>query len=113
LIKRFLKLTAIITPIHTLITIICIAISFGEGMARFDYPERSAELTERVCGFVANIFVQPVFGILGRFEIKTSSSLLEWTALGVNSLIWGAVIALIISWLRSRSANPAPQANNF
>lgn len=94
--KRFFRLTVGITVVQALMTITSIAVSFSAGMRRFDHPEIPAGVLERVCDFTASVLVQPLDKVLSALNITPRVSILEWTALLLNSLVWGASAALIM-----------------
>jgi hypothetical protein len=100
--RRFFALTVAITVLHAIATFGAIAIAFTRGMARFDNPELPEGYLERVCSLLAGIFMQPSGKILTAFGIVPRTSALEWIVLVLNSLLWGAMIALIIAALSGR-----------
>jgi hypothetical protein len=99
--KRFFKLTAIVTPLHALATIAC---NFLALRAMFD-DVRYLTHSQRVYDFLADLFVQPLTAILERVGIDFGSSRWELVFLVLNSLIWGAAIAAVISMTRRRSTH--------
>jgi hypothetical protein len=101
--KLFFKLTAIVTPFHVLATLACNFLALRtifEDVRHPTYPQR-------VYDFLADIFVQPLTAILDRVGIDFGSSPWELVFLLLNSLIWGAAIAAIISMTRRRSTHAA------
>lgn len=94
--RRFLTLTAIFTLIHGIVTITSIGVAFSAGMARFDHPEIRATYLERVFGLIATVLMQPADRVVEGFNVVPRSSLLEWMIVVFNSLVWGAMAALIV-----------------
>jgi hypothetical protein len=98
--RRFLALTAVIALVHGIVTATCISIAFSAGMARFDHPEIRLTYWEQGCGAVADVLMQPGERVWERLGITPRSAPLEWAALLLNSLVWGATIALFVSAIR-------------
>ena len=100
--RRFLTLTVAITVLHAIATFGAIAIAFTRGMARFDNPALPEGCLERGCSLLAGVFMQPSGKILTVFGIVLRTTALEWIVLVLNSLLWGAMIALIVAALSER-----------
>ncbi|MGA8221458.1 MAG: hypothetical protein WB780_07355, partial [Candidatus Acidiferrales bacterium] len=66
-----------------------------------------------VYDFLADLFVQPLTAILDRLGIDFGSSPWELVFLVLNSLIWGAGIAAIISMTRHRPTQATPLVKSF
>jgi|SRR5271166_4531474 len=98
--KRFFKLTAIVTPVHALVTIIFCFLAIR---TLFDGVLGQLTYSERVYNFCADLFLQPSTAILNRFGIDLGSSPWGLFFLVLNSLIWGSVIAALISMTARRS----------
>jgi hypothetical protein len=98
LLRRFLTLTAVFTLIHGIVTITSIGVAFSAGMARFDHPEVRTTFLERICELTANVLMQPAGRVVDAVNVAPRSSLLEWIIVVFNSLVWGAMAALIVCW---------------
>jgi hypothetical protein len=99
---RFLAVSAAITVLHAVVTFASIAIAFTRGMRRFDSPALRETYLERVCNVVASIFMQPSAKILTALGAMPRTSVLEWSVLLLNSLLWGLMIALLVGRLSAR-----------
>ena len=98
--------------LHAILTITSIGVAFTRGMARFDNPTPPQGYLEWVCSFLASIFVQPSGKILTALGITLQTSAMEWIVLLLNSMLWGATIALLLGLLGSKKkvdAGVAPQ----
>jgi hypothetical protein len=107
--KSFFKLAPIVTPLHALATIVCNLLALRvlfDDVRYLSYPQR-------LSNFLGDLFLQPLTAILGWFGIDFGSSSLELVFLLLNSLIWGAAIAWIISMTRRRPKNAAPLVKSF
>lgn len=94
--RRFFKLTAIATPLHVLVTLVCNFLALRtifEDQRYLTYPQR-------LCDFLSDLFVQPLTAALDRVGIDSGSLPWGFVFLVLNSLIWGAAIAAIISMTR-------------
>jgi hypothetical protein len=107
--KRFFKLTAIVAPVHLLATIIFCFLAIR---TLFDDVFGHLTYSERVYNFFADLFLQPSTAILNRFGIDLGSSPWELFFLVLNSLIWGAAIAALISVTVRRSRHATPRAES-
>jgi len=107
MLKRFFKLIAIVTSVHVLVTItfcfLAIRTLIDGVLGHLTYPER-------VYNFCADLFLQPSTAILNRFGIDLGSSPWGLFFLVLNSLIWGSVIAALISVTARRSKHAFPRA---
>jgi hypothetical protein len=103
MLKRFLKITAIIAPMHFLATTICIFLWIKEWLEGTNY-------SELLFAFLAKLFVQPSTAILSWFGIDLGSSSWGLLFLAVNSVIWGAAIAALLSVTGRRSTDTTTQA---
>ena len=104
--KRFFKLTAIITPLHILATLTCDYFALGtlfEDVRRLTYAQR-------LYTFLSELFVQPSTAVLDRFGIDFGSSRWDLVFLVLNSMIWGAAIAAMISLIPRRSTENAAKS---
>jgi len=103
--KRFLRLTAIVVPVHVLVTIIFCFLAIR---TLVDGVLGHLTYSQRVYNFCADLFLQPSTAILNRFGIDLGSSPWGLFFLVLNSLIWGSAIAAVIAVTarRSRPATP-------
>jgi len=94
--RRFWTLTAAFSVIHGVV----LFASFAVGLSL------PASNLGRVCAVAALVLLQPYMGVvllLGRSHpIGPTPSWLDLTALFLNSLVWGATIALILCSLSLR-----------
>jgi hypothetical protein len=103
MLNRFLKITAIVAPLHFLATTICIFLWIREWLEGTTY-------SELLFAFLAKLFVQPLTAIFGWFGIDLGSSSWALLFLALNSLIWGAAIAALVSLTRRRSTHATAHA---
>lgn len=99
--RRFFKFTAIATPLHVLATLACNFLALPtifEDQRYLTYPQR-------LCDFLSDLFVQPLTAALDRVGIDSGSLPWGFVFLVLNSLIWGAAIAAIISMTRRPSTH--------
>ena len=107
--KRFFKLTAIVAPVHLLATIIFCFLAIR---TLFDGVFGHLTYSERVYNFFADLFIQPSTAILNLFGIDLRSSPWGLFFLVLNSLIWGAAIAALISVTVSSIKARSPRAES-
>jgi hypothetical protein len=107
--KRFFKLTAIVAPVHLLATIVFCFLAIG---TLFDGVFGHLTYSERVYNFFADLFTQPSTVILNQFGIDLGSSPWGLFFLVLNSLIWGAAIAALISVTVRRSRHSISRAES-
>jgi hypothetical protein len=107
--KRFLKLTAIVAPVHFVATMIFCFLAIR---TLFDGVFGHLTYSERLYNFLADFFIQPSREILNRVGIELSSSPWGLVYLVLNSLIWGAAIAALISVTARQSRHAAPREEN-
>ena len=107
--SRLLRLVAILAAVHLALALGSLATSYTLGMSRFDVGEfRKPSAIERVATGASNVLFQPVMFILGVLGPGSHSSLVQWFALGCNSLLWGLAVALVFWRLTRRSTRPLP-----
>jgi hypothetical protein len=104
--KRFFKLTAVITPLHALVTITCDYLALGTLFV----DVRRQTYSQRLSVLLAKLFAQPSTAILDRFGIDFGSAPWELLFLVLNSMIWGAAIAAMISFIPRRSNENAAKS---
>jgi hypothetical protein len=104
---RLLRLVALLAAVHLALALGSLATSYTLGMARFDAAEfREPSAIERVATGASNVLFQPVMFILGVLAPGSHPSLVQWFALGANSLLWGLVAALVFRRLTRHSTRP-------
>jgi|HubBroStandDraft_6_1064221.scaffolds.fasta_scaffold303843_2 hypothetical protein len=104
--KRFLNLTAIVASVHLLATMIFCFLAIR---TLLDDVFGHLTYSERVYNFLADLFVQPSTAILNWFGIDLGSSPWGLVYLVLNSLIWGAAIATLISVTARQSRHATPR----
>ena len=104
---RLLRLVAILALVHLVLAFGSLATSYTLGMSRFDAGEfREPSAIERIATGASNVLFQPVKFILGVLGSGSHSSLVQWFAVGGNSLLWALAVALVFRRLTRRSARP-------
>jgi hypothetical protein len=103
--RRFLFLTGIFTLIHGILTVTSVVIAVSRGFD-IDHPVEPTYL-ERASGTIAGILMQPIAAVTDFLSIPLRSSLVEWTAILLNSLTWGATLALIVCLFARHRAESA------
>src|SRR6266568_2803118 len=104
---RFLKLTVVFAILHGIVFVVTFVTAFGRTMYRFDHPELTETLLEKICTGVSAVLIEPyavVAGIVG-----LHSRLLDFAGMLLNSLLWGAGFSLLFVLLR-KPQSPARQA---
>ena len=106
--SRFLRLVAILAAVHLVLALGSLATSYTLGMSRFDASEfLEPSAIERVATGASNVLFQPIMSILGVLGPGSHSSLVQWFALGCNSLLWGLAVALVF-WRLTRRSTRTP-----
>jgi hypothetical protein len=106
--SRFLRLVAILAAVHLALALGSLATSYTLVMSRFDAAEfLEPTVVERFANGASDVLFQPVMAILGFLEPGSHSSLVQWFALGCNSLLWGLAAALVF-WRLTRRSTRSP-----
>lgn len=106
--SRFLRLVAILAVIHLVVSLGSLATSYTLGMSRFDAPKfLEPSAIERVATGASDVLFQPAMSIVRVLGPGPHSSLVQWLALGCNSLLWGLVLALMF-WRLTRRSTRTP-----
>jgi hypothetical protein len=106
--SRFLRLVAVLAAVQLMLALGSLATSYTLVMSRFDaagFLEPSA--IEGFANGASAVLFQPVVAIHGFLEPGSHSSLVQWFALGCNSLLWGLTVALVF-WRLTRRSTPIP-----
>ena len=101
---RFVKLAIVITALHAACAMVSLFFSFSRGMRRFDLPTLGETYAESAASRIADVLFQPALYVWRGIGVKGPSPLLEWAVVLLNSALWGVTLALVITWLASRSA---------
>ncbi len=91
---RLLACIAGMSVLHAVVTVTLILFSFGSAMQRFDGKPVSAETT--AIDAITDILVQPLMSIIGDGSVRLSP-LMQWLALGANSLTWGVLLGVLLA----------------
>jgi len=93
--RRFALLAILFALAHGVVTVAAIGIAFGRGFD-LDHPEVRPSFPQRVFSALANILMQPISAFWELIGFTPRTSLLEWFAMILNSLVWGVTLALIV-----------------
>jgi hypothetical protein len=99
----FLRLTAILSAVHFVLALSSFFVAFSYGMERFDAATSMDQgLMEATASAVSNILWQPLLALWNALFVGRSGPwLLQWFALALNSVIWGAILAWAIESAKS------------
>ena len=92
--RHFLASIAGMSVLHAVVTVTLILFSFGSAMQRFDGKPVAAVTT--AIDAMTDILVQPVMSIIGDGTVRLSP-LMQWLALGANSLTWGVLLGVLLA----------------
>jgi hypothetical protein len=100
-----LKLTLIFAAIHLLVFMTALFASLT-GLGEFDSPFRGVPWFETLGEISAKILGFPLMTLWQHFQLgKILPDALEWTALFVNSLLWGFTLAFLVAKSSSDKSN--------
>lgn len=92
--RRLLTCVTGMSVLHAAVTIILILGSFGSAMQRFD--GKPAAVGATAIDAMTDILVQPMMSIIGDRGAHLSP-LMQWLALGANSLTWGVWLGVLLA----------------
>jgi hypothetical protein len=99
-----IRLAVLLAAIHLALSLGSFWISFSTGMKRFDAGAPLAMgPVEATASFLSSVLLQPMLGVWSVVFTGHSSVLLQWAAILLNSLLWGAALAFVIGILKLRS----------
>ncbi len=81
--------------------------AIGAGVHRIDHPDSPITLSERISRLISPALMQPGMSISDWLRGYSDSRVLHATLELLNSLLWGAIIALIVCRLMGRRASTA------
>jgi|SRR5712691_1220462 len=105
--RLFFKLTALFTFLHWLILCVSAANAIAAGVHRIDHPDSPIAQSERISRLISPVLTQPGMSISDWLRDYSDSRVLHATLELLNSLLWGAIIALIVCRLMGRRASTA------
>ena len=110
--RLFFKLTALFTSLHWLLLTLSGLNAIGAGVHRIDHPDSPITLSERISRLISPVLMQPGMSISDWLRGYSDSRVLHATLELLNSLLWGAIIALIVCRLRGRPSAAHSHAKN-
>ncbi len=96
--RRFLKLTVVFAILHGTVFLGTFVTAFGRTMYRFDHPEVTETLLEKVCRSISSVLIEPYGVVAGKAGLH--SRFLDVAGTLLNSLLWGAAFSLLFVLLR-------------
>jgi hypothetical protein len=73
-------------------TVAAMLIALGHGFD-LDHPEMQSSFPQRISGALTNILMQPGIGFWDLLGFTPRTTLLEWSAIILNSVVWGVTLA--------------------
>ncbi len=92
--KRIIITALVFAGIHFMLAVGSLFVALFAGSTAFDYPESKLAVIARVAFPLAQVLAQP-----GESFVSTTSrsNVAQWGLWAANSLVWGVVLALILS----------------
>ena len=92
--------------VHLAIAVGSLLLGFSLGMARFDAPQAIERgMLEKTTSWLAGTLLEPgltVWSIIRPAE--NASAIAEWTVVLMNSMLWGATLAILVTGARAMKA---------
>ena len=100
-----IRLALLLAAIHLALSLGSFWISFSTGMKRFDAGAPTMGSVEATASFLSSVLLQPMLGLWSViFTGHSGPVLLQWAAILLNSLLWGAALAFVIENFAKREA---------
>jgi hypothetical protein len=96
--RRFLKLTVVFGILHGTVFLGTFLTAFSRTMYRFDHPEVTETLLDKVCGSISSVLIEPYLVVSG--DAGLHSRFLDMAGMILNSLLWGAAFSLLFVLLK-------------
>jgi len=108
--RRFAVLTVVVGLLHGGLIIASELVVFKNGFD-LDHPEIEPSRLRQAFAALLPVLMQPGEMIWAALRITPRSSLLEWSMIVLNSLVWGATVAVIVGLLSHRKRSPEAVSN--